>query len=153
VQFDDTLLLIEPAAAAAYEAAQRKPESIPKTPEGPPGHEGQSGPPGAVAGGGPSVAPERGAGPPAYAAPSVPPVAPKARAFFGSVDVSATTAKMKLVSIAEEIIAVLAADPNANVKITVEIEADFPAGASDTTKRAVSENAAALGFKSKSWES
>jgi hypothetical protein len=77
---------------------------------------------------------------------------PRATAFFGAVDVSATTAKMKLVSIAEEIIAVLAADPNATVKVTVEISAEFPAGASDSTRRAVSENATALGFKSKSWE-
>ncbi len=73
-------------------------------------------------------------------------------ANFGSVDVSATTTKMKLVSIAEEIIAVLAADPNATVKVTVEISADFPEGASDQTKRAVSENAGALGFKGNSWE-
>ena len=76
----------------------------------------------------------------------------KARSFFGSVDVSATTAKMKLVSIAEEIIAPLAADPNAVVKITVEIVAEFPSGASDQTKRAVSENATSLGFANKRWE-
>ena len=152
VQLDDTLLLIEPAAATAYEMAQRKPGPSPDDAKIPPAQEGQSGSTGGVAGGGPSVAPPRGAGASEHKAPSVPPVAAKAKAFFGSVDVSATTAKMKLVSIAEEIIAVLAADPNANVKITVEISADFPAGASDTTKRAVSENAAALGFKSKSWE-
>lgn len=76
----------------------------------------------------------------------------RANAYFGSVEVNATTAKMKLVSIAEEIIALLAADPNANVTVTVEIAADFPGGASDQTKRAVSENAGALGFKRSSWE-
>ena len=76
----------------------------------------------------------------------------KAKAFFGSVEVNATTAKMKLVDIADEIINVLAADPNATVKVTVEITAEFPDGASDQTKRAVSENAAALGFKNRSWE-
>ncbi|MFS8065837.1 MAG: ATP-binding protein [Byssovorax sp.] len=151
VQYE-TLLLIEPAAAAAYEAAQRKPEPPAIDPEILPGQEGQSGTTGEVAGGGPSVTPPRGAGSPERKAPSVPPVAPKAKAFFGSVDVRATTAKMQLVAIAEEIIAVLAADPNANVKITVEISADFPAGASDGTKRAVSENAGALQFKSNSWE-
>lgn len=68
------------------------------------------------------------------------------------MDVSATTAKMKLVSIADEIIAVLAADPDATVKVTLEVSAEFPSGASDQTKRAVAENAAALGFKSKLWE-
>lgn len=59
---------------------------------------------------------------------------------------------MKLVSLAEEIIAVLAADPNARVTVTVEIAAEFPGGAADQTKRAVSENADALGFKISSWE-
>jgi hypothetical protein len=59
---------------------------------------------------------------------------------------------MRLVQIAEEIIAVLASDPNATMRINLEINADFPAGASDQIKRAVSENATALGFKSKTWE-
>jgi uncharacterized protein len=50
----------------------------------------------------------------------------RARAFFGSVEVGATTAKIKLISIADEIIAVLASDPNANVRVTVEVSAEFP---------------------------
>ena len=54
--------------------------------------------------------------------------------------------------IAEEIIAVLGNDPNATVKVTVEISSDFPEGASDQIKRAVSENANSLGFKTKTWE-
>jgi hypothetical protein len=36
--------------------------------------------------------------------------------------------------------------------VTLEIDADFPQGASDTIKRAVSENATNLGFKVKDWE-
>jgi DNA-directed RNA polymerase specialized sigma subunit len=54
--------------------------------------------------------------------------------------------------IAEEIIAVLNSDPNATLKVTLEIAADFPQGAPDHIKRAVSENANALGFKRKDWE-
>jgi hypothetical protein len=54
--------------------------------------------------------------------------------------------------VAEEIISVLAADPNAEIEITLEISAEFPTGASDQIKRAVSENATALGFKTKVWE-
>jgi hypothetical protein len=54
--------------------------------------------------------------------------------------------------IAEEIISVLTADPQATVQVSVEIHADFPAGASEQIKRAVSENAASLGFKNKAWE-
>jgi hypothetical protein len=59
---------------------------------------------------------------------------------------------MKLVQVAEEIISILAGDPNANLEITLEINAEFPSGASDQIKRAVSENANALGFKTKVWE-
>ena len=147
VQFDDTLLLIEPGAAATYAAgiaakaaasaqaagARQLPGNEPKLPPLP---------------GGVSTGPD---GQKTTQKPgSVPP--PLAKAFFGAVDVKAATAKMKLVSIAEEIIAVLAADPNATVNVTLEISADFPNGASEQTKRAVAENAAALGFKSKLWE-
>lgn len=59
---------------------------------------------------------------------------------------------MRLVQVAEEIIAVLAADPNADVKVTVEIQATFPNGVSDQTKRAVTENARTLAFKNADWD-
>lgn len=59
---------------------------------------------------------------------------------------------MRLVQIAEEIIAVLSADPNAEVTVRVELQANFPEGAQDHTKRAVSENATNLGFNSAEWE-
>ncbi len=65
---------------------------------------------------------------------------------------NASTAKMRLVQIAEEIVTVLASDSQATVKVSVEITADFPAGVSEQIKRAVSENAASLGFKNKTWE-
>jgi hypothetical protein len=66
--------------------------------------------------------------------------------------VNAALAKSKLNTIAEEVIALLASDPNATVRITLEIDAEFPQGASDTIKRGVSENANSLGFKTKDWE-
>ena len=43
-------------------------------------------------------------------------------------------------------------DPNAEIKVSVEIQATFPNGAKDQTKRAVSENARTLGFKNADWE-
>jgi len=46
----------------------------------------------------------------------------------------------------------LASDPNATIRVTVEIAAEFPNGVSDTVKRGVSENATSLGFKTKDWE-
>ncbi len=64
----------------------------------------------------------------------------------------AATAKVRLVQIADEIISLLVSDPQATVNVTVEISADFPAGASEGIKRAVSENAQTLGFKNKAWE-
>jgi hypothetical protein len=66
--------------------------------------------------------------------------------------VSATLAKSKLNTIAEEVIALLVADPNATVRITLEIDAEFESGVGEATKRSVSENAASLGFKTKDWE-
>jgi hypothetical protein len=59
---------------------------------------------------------------------------------------------MRLVQVAEEIIAVLAADPNADVKVAVEIQVSFPSGVSDQTKRTVTENAKMLNFKNADWE-
>jgi uncharacterized protein len=76
----------------------------------------------------------------------------KPKTFHGSVQINPSTAKMRLVQVAEEIISVLAGDPNASLNITVEINAEFPSGASDQIKRAVSENARSPGFKSGTWE-
>ena len=137
IQFDDTLLLIAPEASSAYEAAHP-----PVTPPG-------TTPPVTTP---PWVAPtDSGSSGPTPPTPT-PTLTPKAKTFYGSADVTPATAKMRLVQIAEEVIAVLAADPNAEVKVTVEISAEFSQGASDQVKRAVSENASSLGFRSKTWE-
>jgi uncharacterized protein len=141
IQFDDTLLLIEPETARQYAESQSKPASgfseggsKPSSPSESPSAEGG-------AGSGASVKPAGGA-----AAPSRP------HSFHGTVEVSAATAKMRLVQVADEIISVLVSDPNATVKVVVEISADFPDGAKDGVKRAVSENARSLGLKSADWE-
>lgn len=67
-------------------------------------------------------------------------------------EVAPATAKMRLVQLADEIISVLSSDPNAVVKVTVDIAAEFPDGATDQVKRAVSENARTLGLKNNDWE-
>ncbi len=59
---------------------------------------------------------------------------------------------MRLVQLAEEVISLLCADPHASVKVTGELSAEFPEGASDQTRRAVTENASSLGFKISSWD-
>jgi uncharacterized protein len=134
VQLDDTLLLIEPIAAKSYlesisTASGPEPESIdPRRP---------------------LSAPNPLPIPPV----SLPePASVRSRAFHGNVVINASTAKMRMVELAEEIIAVLAADPNAEVKVSVEIQVNFPSGVSDQTKRAVTENALALSFKNADWE-
>jgi hypothetical protein len=68
------------------------------------------------------------------------------------LEVAPATAKMRLVQLADEIISVLSSDPNAVVKVTVDIAAEFPDGATDQVKRAVSENARTLGLKNNDWE-
>jgi len=134
VQFDDTLLLIDPEAARAYEAANPPtPLPGPTPPVIPPGPT----PPGPV---------------PPGPTPPVPTPLAKAKSFHGSAAIAPATAKMRLVQIAEEIVATLAADPNADVKVRIEIEATFAHGAQDQTKRAVSENAKTLAFSTAEWE-
>ena len=59
---------------------------------------------------------------------------------------------MRLVQIAEEIIATLATDPSAEIKVRIEIEAVFANGVQDQTKRAISENAKTLSFTTAEWE-
>jgi hypothetical protein len=59
---------------------------------------------------------------------------------------------MRLVQIAEEIIATLVADPNTEISVRIEIDANFTNGASDQIKRAISENAKTLAFNTIEWE-
>jgi hypothetical protein len=142
VQLDDTLLLIEPTAAAAYEAAHAAPKQ-PVVPEESPCIIKE-----ATHSSGNVVSQPT---PPSSTAP-ISPAASKPKSFNGSVEIAPSTAKTRLVQIAEEIIALLNSDPNATLKVTMEIAADFPQGAPDHIKRAVLENANALGFKRKDWE-
>ena len=134
VVFDDTLLLMEPQAATTYEVTSRPaPASVITTPEQP----------------GTTFVP---APQPTPAAPGAAPSLARPKSFHATADVPTATAKMRLVQLADEIIAVLCSDPNATVRLVVEISAEFPNGATDSVKRAVSENARSLGLKSPDWE-
>jgi predicted AAA+ superfamily ATPase len=131
IQFDDTLLLIEPTEAAAYEERNRPAPSpiVSKVTEPAP------------------LIPE-----PIIPLTPQPGAQLKPKFFHGTADVAPATAKMRLVQIAEEIVSVLISDPNGTVKVVVEVSAEFPDGAKDTVKRAVSENATSLGLKTADWE-
>ena len=149
VQFDDTLLLIEPDAAKQYEASIKKPDTGSEATTGKESGTTTTGGSQSTVGltGGQTGA-TSGTGATGVAGTT----AAKPKTFHGSVQINPTTAKMRLVQVAEEIISILAGDPNASLDITVEINAEFPSGASDQIRRAVTENAASLGFKAKVWE-
>lgn len=137
VAFHDTILLIDPEAASKYEVPISPAKQDPPSPENEKSIEavGTSGERSKKSGGG-----------------SEPGKPTKSRSFHGSIEVNSSLAKSRLLQIAEEVIALLVADPRATVRITLEIDAEFPDGASDTIKRAVSENANSLGFKTRDWE-
>ncbi|NCD25338.1 MAG: hypothetical protein EOL86_07080 [Deltaproteobacteria bacterium] len=145
VQVDGTLLLIEPGAAKAYEEklaeeARREREKYkPVDPVEPtPVNEK------------PPVIPII---PPAInVASPVDPPKPQANAFHGCAEISAGSAKARLTELAEEIIAVLAQDPNAEIRVNLEIHAEYPDGVSDQIKRALTENSRMLGLKMAEWE-
>jgi len=136
VQVDDTLLLIDPGVSKSYAVE-------------PP-------PPAALVPGEPSPTPLAVSTNPIANAPTTPALQPTPKAslsaFHGSVSVSPIAAKRKLLEIADEILALLSSDPNADVKIQLEISADYPAGAADSLRRSVSENAKTLGFRNAEWE-
>jgi hypothetical protein len=169
-QFDDTLLLIEPAAAGAYSAKLKSAEAAERAAfeaASIPGASASSVTRPWTVGGGlpPSISPEATgsgqgsvAGVPGQVMGPVAGSAPKPSsglvptAFHGSIQIKLSAAKMHLVQVAEEIINLLASDPNATLNITLEINAEFPRGASDQIRRATLENATSLGFKTKDWE-
>ncbi|MBX3409892.1 MAG: ATP-binding protein [Phycisphaeraceae bacterium] len=136
----DSVLLIAPEVAAQYENSLPAPEwagGIGSTPAA------------GIAAGGPD---KRGGATDLFPPSSGSSASARAKSFRGSVEVPATLAKSRLNTIAEEVIALLTSDPKAAVRITLEIDAGFPDGASDAIRRGVSENAANLGFNAKDWE-
>lgn len=144
--FDDTLLLIEPEAAKAYEAAHRPASAPIQTPSTPPDVSTGSAPPHTVS---EAPQPEFGLAPTAV---SQPPAIAKPTLFHGSAEIPAATAKMRLVQLADEIVSLLCSDPNASVRVVLEVSAEFPNGVTDSVKRAVSENAKILELKGAEWE-
>ena len=143
VQLDDTLLLIEPGAAKSYDET-----NCAKTAVSTPGDAGwTTKEPGPTATWDP-----KSENKPVPPIPPEQPIIPKAASFHGMAKIPAATAKMRLMEIADEIIAVLVTDPNATINVSIEIEVDFPNGPSDQVKRAVSENSRALGLKITEWD-
>jgi uncharacterized protein len=142
VVFDDTLLLIEPGAATAYEAAQA---SVQRPSEPVRGFAEAAGTASATSQEAVTTATSSAVSPTSAALP-------KPKSFHATAEVPVATAKMRLVQLADEILSVLSSDPNASVRLVVEISAEFPGGVSDNVRRAVSENARSLNLKMADWE-
>jgi predicted AAA+ superfamily ATPase len=138
----DSVLLIEPSAAAEYAAklaAEKAPAEKPAVSPATSIVEPVRTPSGPVS----LVAPAIGDGPGTYRA--------VLKEFHASADVNASTAKVRFSDIADEIIKLLVQDPRNKVTVTVEVHAEFPQGAEEQVRRSVSENAKTLQFKSAEW--
>jgi hypothetical protein len=136
-QMDDTLMLIEPEVAREYAERQKapvivQPDSAPPT----------GGTLGATSVG--TAFASIGGGEPAKES--------RSRSVHLSAEISPASAKMRLAELADEIITQLVSDPNAEVKVVLEISAEFGTGVSDQVKRAVNENARSLSLKAPDWE-
>ena len=72
--------------------------------------------------------------------------------FHGTVTLDATRVGRDASRIADEVIAHLAGLVGARVTVTIEIEAEIPAGAPDHVVRTVTENSRTLRFTSQGFE-
>ncbi len=84
--------------------------------------------------------------------PPLPPPPAKAKRYHGSVTLDPTRAGRDASQIADEVISHLSALAGAEVRLTLEIEADFPDGAPDDVMRVVNENSRTLKFSDSGFE-
>lgn len=77
---------------------------------------------------------------------------PGLRRFHGSATLNATRLSRDVDAIATSVVQHLAGLVDAKVKITLEIEADMPSGASENVVRTVTENCRTLRFTSQGFE-
>ena len=78
--------------------------------------------------------------------------AAKPKRFHGTVELDATRVGRDAGRIADEVISHLSGLVGANVKVTLEIEAEIPNGAPDNVVRTVTENSRTLKFKNQGFE-
>ena len=100
--------------------------------------------------GGESPGPGGGSGP--GEGPSGPPPAPQPTRFHGTATLDAERVGRDASRIADEVIAHLSGLVGAKVTVTLEIEAEVPAGAPDHVVRTVTENSRTLKFTSQGFE-
>ena len=101
----------------------------------------------------PGVADEKGTYDTGKREETQPPVPPKLpRRFFGTVAINPDRAGRDMGDVAEEVLQNLTTLPGARVRVTVEIEAEFPEGVATDTLRVVDENCRTLGFETHGFE-
>lgn len=144
---DDALLLIEPAAAAAFDEAKRVAEEaarleLVKKIEGtgdknkPDGIEDTSKP---------SYPPNK--------VPSVPPSPPAIkRNFYANIELNPIQSKKQFADLVDEVVMQFTSHPGVKVKIAIEIQAESETGFDDGLQRAVKENCNVLKFKNAEFE-
>ena len=84
--------------------------------------------------------------------PPIPPAQPKAKRYHGSVKLDATRVGRDASQIADEVIAHLSGLLGADVKLTLEIEANIPDGTPEQVIRIVTENSRTLKFDDSGFE-
>ena len=129
-------LLVKPVVARRQLDAEQAKAPTGPTPPGPAGGTG-----GATATGsapGPTEAPV--------------PVAAQPKRFHGTVTLDPTRVGRDASRVADEVIAHLSGLVGAKVKVTLEVEAEIPAGAPDHVVRTVTENSRTLKFTSQGFE-
>ena len=131
-------LLVKPAVARKQLEAERVTLPAGGTPAGP-----------VVGGGAGATAPGPGAGPTGQPPAAPPPAATQPKRYHGTVTLDATRVGRDASRIADEVIAHLAGLVGATVTVTLEIEAEVPAGAPDHVVRTVTENGRTLKFTSR----
>ena len=100
--------------------------------------------------GGESTVPGSGSGP--AECPPGPPPAPQPKRFHGTAKLDAERVGRDASQIADEVIVHLSSLVGAKVTVTLEIEAEVPAGAPDHVVRTVTENSRTLKFTSQGFE-
>jgi hypothetical protein len=136
----DAVGLLVKSTIADVQLQAERPQPAPK-----PGESGTTPAPGGASGDGTVARPATGGA-------AVSPVSPPPTLFFGSVKVDTTRISRDVASIANEIIQHLAALPDSEVDVTVEIQARVPGGVPDNVVRTVSENCRTLRFSSQHFE-
>jgi uncharacterized protein len=130
-------LLIEPQAAAAYEAKVKAAEEAAK--------------PKIESGTTPSTGTTSTVGTTPVSSP--PAGKPNMKRFFGTIELNPLLAKKQFAEVVDEVLELFTTRPNASVRVIVELQAESAAGFDEALQRSVKENCNALKFSNSGFES